>query len=154
MTAYTKPSTNYIATAFTGVLNSSTPAAVTVSGLTNGITYYLAVTAHNTIGTSLSSPYSVGVNPSADAPERITDLSVVGKSRSATLDFTLPYNGGSIIQYYDVHVQYTSAFERKEIYGRPSTLANIPAGTVTFKVRAYNGKYASYSNEVTVTINS
>jgi hypothetical protein len=85
------------------VLNSTTPTC-TVTGLTNGTTYFFQVAAINVVGTGSYSTASAGVTP-ATVPGAPTNLTGTPGNLQATLSWTAPANnGGSPITGYKVQV--------------------------------------------------
>jgi c-di-GMP-binding flagellar brake protein YcgR len=75
---------------------------LTVTGLTNGVTYTFTVTATNANGTSISSATSNAVTP-ATVPGAPTIGTATRGNGQATVTFSAPAsNGGSTILYYTV----------------------------------------------------
>ena len=130
---------------------------ITVTGLTNGITYIFTVTATNTVGTSPASNPSNSVTPAA--PATVPGAPMIGIAAAgiaqATVSFTTPVsNGGSAITSYTV----TSSPGGKTATGAssPITVTRLTNGTAyTFTVTATNaigtGPASAPSNSVTPT---
>jgi hypothetical protein len=74
----------------------------TVTGLTNGTQYVFTVVAYNAAGPSAASDASNAVTPVTvpDAPGGVQASSVT--TNSATISWSVPYNGGSPITQYNV----------------------------------------------------
>jgi hypothetical protein len=93
-------------TTFTDSVSSST--SVTVTGLTNGTTYYFRVAAVNAVGTGQYSSISAGVTP-ITVPTGVTSLSASASDRTITATWSAPSSdGGSAITSYTVETQLNS----------------------------------------------
>ncbi len=107
------PITNYVLTATPtsgpAVVKSdcaavpvSTPPACTISGLTNGVDYTLAVAATNSAGTGPSSNSSPSIAP-ATAPDSVTSLAAVPGNTTLTATWRPPTNfGGGTFSRYEL----------------------------------------------------
>ena len=97
---------NYTATSspggFTNTVSGATATSVTVSGLTNGVSYTFTVHATNGIGNSIESAPSNAVIPgTTTVPGAPTNASAVPGNAQATVSWTIPAsNGGSAILSY------------------------------------------------------
>jgi hypothetical protein len=82
-------------------VDNVTAASATISGLTNGLQYNFTVYAHNEGGlsaesnTATATPYTV--------PNAPTITSAIAGNDQVTLTWTVPYNGGTTIDYYLVY---------------------------------------------------
>jgi hypothetical protein len=148
----------------TGSLTGATPAAVTVTGLTNGTSYTFTVTATNADGTSPPSVASNAVTPQAAAtvPSAPLSPSATAGNAQATVTFTAPTsNGGSAITGYTAtaYINGVSTGISGRISGAtaaPITVTGLTNGTTyTFEVTATNAFGTSppsvASNAVTPT---
>lgn len=107
------PITNYVLTATPtsgpAVVKSdcaavpvSTPPACTISGLTNGVDYTLAVAATNSAGTGPSSNSSPSIAP-ATAPDSVTSLAAIPGNTTLTATWRPPTNfGGGTFSRYEL----------------------------------------------------
>ncbi|MEY4532447.1 MAG: hypothetical protein RI926_216, partial [Actinomycetota bacterium] len=107
------PITNYVLTATPtsgpAVVKSdcaavpvATPPACTISGLTNGVNYTLAVAATNSAGTGASSNSSPAIAP-ATAPDSVTSLAAVPGNTTLTATWRPPTNfGGGTFSRYEL----------------------------------------------------
>jgi len=91
--------TGYVATSSPGgFTGSGASSPITVSGLTNGVSYTFTVTATNAIGTSVASSASNSVTPSIEVPISIANISLwLDGSDSASIT----QSGGLITQVND-----------------------------------------------------
>jgi len=91
--------TGYVATSSPGgFTGSGASSPITVSGLTNGVSYTFTVTATNAIGTSVASSASNSVTPSIEVPMSIANISLwLDGSDSASIT----QSGGLITQVND-----------------------------------------------------
>jgi hypothetical protein len=93
-------------TTFTDSVSSNT--SVTVTGLTNGTTYYFRVAAVNAIGAGAYSPISAGVTP-ITVPTGVTNLTASASDRTISATWSAPSSdGGSAITSYTVETQLNS----------------------------------------------
>ena len=129
----------------------------TVSGLTNGDTYYFTVKAVNTQGASLPSNEAIG-NPVPTAPGAPTGLVATTGNALASLSWVAPANtGGSAILGYNIYQGTSSGGENYTTPINGSSLVAGPTATVTgltngttyyFTVKAVNAIGSSVaSNE-------
>ena len=94
--------TYYTVTSNTGVTAYAGTSPITVTGLTNGVSYTFTVTASNALGTSTASSATSGVTP-ATVPDAPTNIAASIGDTSAGITFSAPAsNGGSAITYYTV----------------------------------------------------
>ena len=132
-----------VAQPVTTVTGAPPAASVTVSGLTNGTAYTFRVAATNALGTGALSTASAAVTP-ARAPDAPTGVSAVAGSGSATVSWTAPANGGSVITRYTVTPFIgTVAQPVRTITGAPPAASLVVTGLTngtayTFTVMATN----------------
>ena len=127
------------------VMGSPPSPSAAITGLTNGTTYTFTVTATNVVGTSPPSTASNAVTPAgATAPSAPTGVSAVAGSRSATVSWTAPMDGGSPITLYTV-TPFVGAVAQAPttISGNPPAATALINGltdgtTYTFTVTATN----------------
>ncbi len=113
--------------------------SVTITGLTNGLTFSFKVAAHNSVGTGNQST-GVTANPNAPLviPSIPTGLSATSGNSQVTLSWTAPANnGGAAIDYYLI---YVNGIVRPEHYTiLSSTITGLTNGQqFTFTVAAHN----------------
>ena len=161
------PITSYIVTPYIGstaqatTTVSASATSATVSGLTNGTAYTFTVSATNANGTGPASSPSNSVTPNTAAtiPGAPTGVSAIAGNASATVSWTAPSNGGSVITSYTV-TPYIGATAQttKTVTGSPpatsTTVTGLTNGTTyTFTVSATNaigpGPASAQSNSVT-----
>ena len=136
-------------------VTSSTP-TVTITGLTNGVTYTFNVFAVNNFATSASAGSSTGLIPSTvpDAPTGLAATTVLAAT-SATVSFTPPFNGGRAITNYSFSTNGSSytAFSPAQTTS-PVTISGLINGTAyTLFLKAVNingSSLASSSTAVTL----
>jgi len=151
------PITSYTVTSSPGGLTATgSTSPITVSGLTDGVTYTFTVTATNSVGTSAASSPSNSVVPTAfvssTSPGAPTSVTATSTDSSASISFVPPVsNGGSSIISYTV----TSSPGGLTATGStsPITISGLTNGTLyTFTVTATNsvgtGPASSNSNTV------
>ena len=133
-------------TTFTDGVNASTGA--TVTGLTNGTTYYFRVAAVNSVGTGAYSTISAGAVPST-IPSAPATPTVNALDAGDTITWTAPYNGGRAITgyYYKVSTN-DGAYSGETFVAAGATLSyaalnQYSAGTKKIQVRAENGNGSS-----------
>ncbi|MBW7476510.1 S-layer homology domain-containing protein [Paenibacillus oenotherae] len=125
------------------------------NGLTNGKTYYFAVSATTPAGTSaLSQEVSAAPLASATVPGIPGSVTAVGGEGKATVSFNAPDNGGSPIVEYIVTSTPGGITARGS--GSPMVINGLTAGTsYTFTVKAVNavgaGLESAASNAVIPT---
>ena len=86
--------------------HSGTGTSTTISGLTNGNSYYVRVNATNSVGTSGWSDHGFGIP--ADLPGKPTSVSVTAGDQQLTVSWTAPTDkGGTSISNYNL--QYCSS---------------------------------------------
>ena len=144
ITGYTvTPFIGTVAQPVTTVTGNPPAASVTVTGLTNGTAYTFKVAATNALGTGALSSASAAVTP-ARVPDAPTGVSAVAGSGSATVSWTAPANGGSVITRYTV-VPYIggTAQTARTVTGTPPAASLVVTGLTngtayTFTVMATN----------------
>lgn len=143
---------SYTVTSTPGGLTASGPAApLTVTGLTNGVSYTFTVKATNAVGTGLASAASAAVIPATvpGAPTIGTATPGVGR---ATVAFTPPLsNGGTAITKYTAIASPSGITATSTV--SPITVLGLSPGTAyTFSVYATNavgtGASSADSNQV------
>ena len=140
----------------------SSATTVTVTGLTNGNTYYFRVAAKNAIGTGANSAVSAVVTPGTTVPGAPTGLTRTSGRGSVALSWTAPAdNGGRAIT--DYVVQYSTSrtggwttFADGVSTATTATVTGLTNGTVYyFRVAATNsngtGPYSTISTGVRPT---
>jgi hypothetical protein len=132
---------------------TGTNSPITVTGLANGTSYTLTVTATDAAGTSTSSTPSSAVTPAPIAPGAPTGITATGGTGSAEVSFTPPANtGGSAITGYTV----TSSPGGITATGTssPITVIGLTGGLAyTFTVTATNAAGAGQSSAASVSVN-
>src|SRR5262249_54035796 len=144
-----------------GCPTTSTTAACTATGLTNGTTYFFRVAATNAIGTGSYSAVSSGATP-IGGPGAPTGVTGTAGNAQVALAWTAPTsNGGSAITGYQVQVATSTAgpFSNAAGCGTASPTPSCTATGLTngttyfFKVAATNangtGSYSAASSGVT-----
>ncbi len=151
VTAFSAP------TAGNQITTCSTSGALTctLTGLTNGTTYYVSIQAGNAAGLSQRSTPRVAVTPSVD-PGAVTAVTAVAGEGSASLSWTPGSTGQSAITNYTIW--YSSGgsyvqFPRAASTATTATVTGLTNGTTyTFEVDAVNaqgtGPASSPSNPV------
>ena len=97
------PITSYTATCTDGTTQytgTSSTSRITVSGLTNGVSYNCSVTATNTAGTSTASTPSPPFTLPATPPDAPTIDSITTGDGKAYISVSVSNNGGAIISSY------------------------------------------------------
>ncbi len=122
-------------------VSGSGPYTTTVTGLTNGTEYHVAVRAVNSVGNSAPSGV-VGVTPGT-VPSAPTLSSVTAESASATLHFSAPSNnGGFAVSSYQYSTDGGSTWHNATVSGSgpyTATVTGLTNGTeYQFAVRAHN----------------
>jgi hypothetical protein len=132
---------------------TGTNSPITVTGLANGTSYTLTVTATDAAGTSTSSTPSSAVTPAPIAPGAPTGIAATGGNGSAEVSFTPPAStGGSAITGYTV----TSSPGGITATGTssPITVIGLTGGLAyTFTVTATNAVGAGTSSTTSVSVN-
>jgi fibronectin type 3 domain-containing protein len=145
-------------------VTSAAGTTATVSGLTNGITYYFRVAAVNAVGEGLVSdeasavPVSGG-STTTSAPAAPTGLIAKAGNSQVSLKWTAPASdGGSPVTGYDVYDGISPGFPSKtaviSITGTSVTVNGLTNGTTYyFRVTAVNaaGKISRSSTEASAT---
>ena len=111
-------------------------------------TYFFEIQAQNSEGYGASSARrSVSVFTTVpDAPI----LSGFLSGTSGRLSWNTPYNGGRVIQYYQISINFGSWFSVGNTNSYTSN--NLPVGTTSFRVRANNSNgFSAASNSVSIT---
>ena len=147
--------TRYTATASPGGATCTTPAALscTISGLVNGTSYSVVVTAANSAGTSRASTASNAVIPQPTAPSAPTGITGVSGDRQASISWATPStNGGSPITSYVVTAT-PGGFSCTSLAPTACTVTGLANGSdYTFTVVAVNAIGTSKPSSVTSTI--
>lgn len=140
------------------------PTSITITGLTNGVSYQFQVAAQNAQGSSAFSAASNAVTPQAiTVPAAPANVSATGGDAAASVAWTAPANGGSAITGYTV-----TALAGGAATGITATAPGNATGvnvtgltngtTYTFTVHATNAKGNSAesapSNAVTPSVPS
>ena len=156
--------TSYTATAFTAAtagsqVNTCTTTnslTCTITGLTNGTTYYVSVQAQNAAGLSVRSDPRVAVTPSL-LPSAVKNVTAVAGNGQATINWTPGSTGASSISDYTIWYSSGGAYTQFTDGVSTSTSATVTGlanGTAyTFEVYAVNGSgtgpVSAPSNSVT-----
>jgi len=138
-------------TTFTDSVSSNTSA--TVTGLTNGTTYYFRVAAVNTIGPGQYSSISSAVTP-ITVPSAVTSLSASASDRTISATWSAPTSdGGSTITSYTVETQLNSeewVNRGSQSSGVSFTVRNNSAATArSYKIRVTANNAAGASTVAT-----
>jgi outer membrane protein OmpA-like peptidoglycan-associated protein len=125
------------------VSSGRTASPITISGLTNGTTYSIAIRARNAVGTSAESP-AVSATPEAPPatePPAPTGLSATPGDGQASVTFTQANDGGSAITNYEYSVNDGGWTARSPAStASPITVAGLKNGTeYSIRIRAVNG---------------
>ncbi|MDX6244581.1 MAG: hypothetical protein QOE76_2304, partial [Frankiales bacterium] len=143
------PITGYTATAFSAATAGSqigtcgtATLTCTISGLTNGVSYYISLQATNTAGLSVRSAPRVAVIPSQQ-PGVVSAVTAVGGNGSATLTWSPGSTGASAVSDYTVwyssgsgYTQFVDAVST----ATAATVTGLSNGTAyTFEVYPVNG---------------
>jgi hypothetical protein len=132
-------------TTFTDGVNASTGA--TVTGLTNGTTYYFRVAAVNSVGTGAYSTISAGAVPST-IPSVPATPTVTALDAGDTINWTAPATGGRAITGYVYKVSTNNGAYGAEVSVAANvfsyaTLNQYSASTFKIQVRAVNANGSS-----------
>lgn len=124
-------------TTFSDGVSSST--STTVTGLTNGTTYYFRVAAVNTVGPSQYSSISSSVVP-VTTPSAVTSLSATASDRTITATWSAPTSdGGTAVSSYTVETQLNAEAwvnRGSQTSGVSFTVRNNSAATArSYKIR-------------------
>jgi titin len=154
----------YTATAFNApvagsqIASCTTSGALTctISGLTNGTTYYISIQAGNAAGLSQRSSPRVAVTPSVD-PGAVSAVTAVAGDSRASVSWTPGSTGQSAITNYTIWYSSGGAytqFNQAASTATSTTVTGLTNGTAyTFEVYAVNaqgtGPVSSPSNSVT-----
>ena len=135
-----------------GITQTGSGSPITVTGLTNGMTYTFTVTATNAAGTSPASAKSNSVKPvGPTAPLPPASVKATAGNAQATVTFTAPADGGSPITGYTVTSSPGGITQSGT--GSPIIVTGLTNGTTyTFTVTATNaigtGTASAKSNSV------
>ncbi|WP_216363487.1 putative Ig domain-containing protein [Subtercola boreus] len=130
----------------------------TFTGLTAGGSYTFTVAATNAYGTSAASPKSAAVVPYTVPSAPVISAVTAGDS-SATLTFSAPNNGGSVITGYTVTPYLGSTAQAAQVFTGTATTQSVvgltPGAAYTFTVSAQNaaGSGAASARSTAVTPN-
>lgn len=140
-------------------LVSGTGSPIVVTGLTNGIAYFLKIRAKNSIGLGAFSSNSTSFTPqSTTVPGVPTFNGLTAGNAQVTIAFMPPLsNGGSSITGYDVQVHKASDGSIVKVVSglaSPITITSLTNGTsFNFRIRAKNavglGAWSDVSTAVT-----
>jgi hypothetical protein len=138
-------------TTFTDSISSN--ASATVTGLTNGTTYYLRVAAVNAVGPGEYSSISAGVTP-ITTPTGVTSLTASASDRTISATWSAPTSdGGSAITSYTVETQLNSEAwvnRGSQSSGVAFTVRNNSAATArSYKIRVTANNAAGAGTVVT-----
>ena len=136
--------TGYVATAYNASTSGSSvrtcSVAVTVctiTGLTNGTTYFVSVTATNSVGTSAESSPRQSVTP-LHVPGTPSINSISSFSGNLSVAFTAPSNGGSAIIDYEYQLN-NGSWQSSGRTSSPVSIGGLTNGTAyAVKIRAVN----------------
>jgi predicted phage tail protein len=137
-----------------------TGTTATVSGLTNGISYYFTVEAVNAMGPSSGSSQVTAIPTSGPtAPGAPTGVTAFAGSASAIVAWTAPADGGSAITGYVVTPYMGFTAQAPQTFASTATIESVsgltPGTAYTFTVSAINaigtGAASGFSNFVTPT---
>ena len=129
---------------------------VTVTGLTNSVTYQARVRATNSIGDSAWSTAGTG-SAQANRPEQVEGLTAEAGDTQVVLRWASPPDGGATITSYQVQwktlVQSWSSTRQRTVTGLTNTVTSLTNNTTyEFRVRAVNSVGSgSFSSAVRAT---
>ena len=127
-----------------GFIGTSSGSPITITGLTNGVSYTFTVIATNALGDSVASSVSNAVTP-ATTPNAPSITGVTRGNGQATITFTAPGNtGGSAITYYTIT---SSGGQTVTGTSSPLIITGLTNGTsYTFTITATNDVGTSTSS--------
>ena len=118
---------------------SSTSSPITITGLTNGTRYQVAIRAVNIVGSGSSS--NVLASTPRTTPGAPTISSVTAGANQISVAFTLANDGGSPVTNYEYRVNAASwtAWETAAATSSPLVISNLVNGTTySLQIRAVN----------------
>ncbi len=112
-----------------------------VTGLKNGITYRVTVSAVNAAGRGKTLT-SAGVKPRVTAPSAVASVTAASAASGVTVSWSPPAsNGGSAIKAYQIAISGTRRTIKVSASARSDTITGLANGhSYTFAVTALNGK--------------
>jgi len=140
-----------------GSASTTGATTVTVSGLTNGVSYTFSVKATNVAGTGVASSASNTVVPADTSPASPTNVSASPGSFQATVTWTPPAASPDRSAVVDYTVVASPGGYSKVVTGAATsaaTVTGLPSGSYTFTVIARNqagfGAASSPSSAITI----
>jgi fibronectin type 3 domain-containing protein len=163
VTSYTVTSSSTQDTAHSATLDCTAPGnpcagalSVTVTGLTNGLTYTFTVKATNSMGTGPASAPSNAVIPGPAVPSAPQNLTASAGSNGITLNWSAANGNGTAVTNYKIYRSTTSGSETLlTTVGNVLTYTDSSVASATtyfYKVTAVNANGESArSNEASAT---
>jgi titin len=136
---------------FINFVPPKTSSPVLITGLTNGLTYYICLKAITSIGSSPSSSPPVSVVPSAQPPSPPTNLAGTLSTTSISLSFTQVDDGGSPITNYLYSIN-GGPFNSSQQRFSPIFIQGLTSGqTYNIALQAVNAVGTSSSSFIQLT---